>query len=415
MTQSLENHAAPARKHYHDIDGARSVLMFLSVALHAGTVYAPARPWITANLDRHGFFDWLIFGFHLFVTPTFFFVGGFFAVLLLSRRAAGDFLLNRLLRTGVPMVSIAVTLNMVELYYRYVDAGGPSGFIAWVGSPNFVEVWSSGLWALHLWFLVSLIPMFLLAAAVQKFVPKGSAVRGKAVAVPDWLSLVFKSSGAFAIFVILLAVTNTANYLVAGQVPGTYDLIFPGFQSWYKLVSEFPFFVVGVMAALSPAFLANLVKWRGWMPYAAAAALIIQPYSTPEQSELFSLFMLFANQLAIWTIVLFILQFFHRYFNEGGKRAAWLADCALSMYLFHHCLIYVYGRMLVAVDWPIWVEFSILTIAAAMTVIVLHEYVVRRFGWARLLFNGKTDIDAIRAKRNKKLLESKATEQLPAQ
>ena len=32
------------RKHYHDIDGARSVLMFLSVALHAGTVYAPARP-----------------------------------------------------------------------------------------------------------------------------------------------------------------------------------------------------------------------------------------------------------------------------------------------------------------------------------------------------------------------------------
>ena len=64
------------RKHYHDIDGARSVLMFLSVALHAGTVYAPARPWITGNTDRADFFDWLIFAFHLFVTPTFFFVGG---------------------------------------------------------------------------------------------------------------------------------------------------------------------------------------------------------------------------------------------------------------------------------------------------------------------------------------------------
>ncbi|WP_424770913.1 acyltransferase family protein [Pontixanthobacter sp.] len=386
-------------QHYHDIDGARSVLMFLSVALHAGTVYAPARPWITANTARHEFFDWLIFGFHLFVTPTFFFVGGFFAVLLLSRRAVGDFLLNRLLRTGVPLVTIAITLNMIELYLRHIDAGGTESFAGWIGSANFNAIWSSGLWALHLWFLVSLIPMFLFAALVQIFIPQGSALRSKAVAVPDWISVAARSSGAFALFLILLAVGNTVNYLVAGQVPSAYELIVPGFQSWYKLVSEFPFFVAGVMAALSPGFLSTLVKWRRWMPYAAAAALIIQPYARSEQSELLSLFMLFANQLAIWTIVLFILQFFHRYFRDGGPKTAWLADCALSMYLFHHCLVYVYGRWLVAVEWPIWLEFSVLTIGAAATVIVLHEFVVRRFYLARLLLNGKTDIQAIRRKR----------------
>lgn len=389
-------------KHYHDIDGARSVLMFLSVALHAGTVYAPARPGITANADRHEFFDWLIFGFHLFVTPTFFFVGGFFAVLLLTRRTVGDFLLNRLLRTGVPLFTIAITLNMIELYLRYVDAGGGESLIGWIGSPNFAEVWSSGLWALHLWFLVSLVPMFFLAALIQKVVPRNSSLRERAVALPEWLAISFKSSAAFAFFLLLLAAANTANYLVAGQVPGTYDLIFPGFQSWYKLVSEFPFFVIGVMAALSPAFLATLVKWRGWMPYAAAAALILQPSSNPQQSEIVALLALFANQLAIWTIVLFILQFFHRYFIDGGPRTAWLADCALSMYLFHHCLVYGYGRLLVPLEWPIWLEFSLLTAASALTVILVHEYVVRRFGWARLLFNGKTDIDKIRAKRARK-------------
>ncbi|MDN3646144.1 acyltransferase family protein [Pontixanthobacter aestiaquae] len=394
--------AVTQNKHYHDIDGARSVLMFLSVALHAGTVYAPARLWITTNTARHEFFDWLIFGFHLFVTPTFFFVGGFFAVLLLTRRTVGDFLLNRLLRTGVPLVTIAITLNMIELYLRYVDAGGSESPFGWIGSANFVEVWSSGLWALHLWFLVSLVPMFFLAALIEKIVPRESGLRGRAVAVPEWLAVAFKSSAAFAFFLLLLAAANTANYLVAGQVPGAYELIFPGFQSWYKLVSEFPFFVIGVMAALSPAFLATLVKWRWYMPYAAAAALILQPYANPEQSELLSLFMLFANQLAIWTIVLFILQFFHRYFINGGPRTAWLADCALSMYLFHHCLVYVYGRWLVPVEWPIWLEFSLLTAASALTVIVVHEYVVRRFGWARLLFNGKTDIDKIRAKRERK-------------
>ncbi len=407
-----------ARKHYHDIDGARSVLMFLSVALHAGTVYAPARPWITSNTDRADFFDWLIFAFHLFVTPTFFFVGGFFAVLLLTRRAAGDFLWNRFLRTAVPLIAIALSFNMIELYLRWLDNGGSGSVINWLGSENFAMIWASGEWQLHLWFLVSLMPMFFLAALLQGVLPENSPIRRWAVEASDRLGSVTSGVLPFLFILILLGVANTANYSVAALVPGAYDLIFPGFQSWYKLVSEFPFFVIGVMAALSPRLLSALVEWRWWMPYAAAAALIFQPYPMADQGYILPfvrdwamavgvdlgpdrtvdvrLALLFLNQLAIWTIVLFILQFFHRYFSKGGARTKWLADCALSMYLFHHCLVYIYGRMLVAVDWPVAAEFTILTMVTAGTVIAIHELLVRRFALCRLLFNGKTDLETVR-------------------
>ncbi len=384
------------RKHYHDIDGARSVLMFLSVALHAGTVYAPARPWITGNTARADFFDWLIFGFHLFVTPTFFFVGGFFAVLLLTRRKAGDFIANRLLRTAVPLVAIALTFNMIEHYLRWVDSGGAGTFLSWIGSPAFVEIWANGTWQLHLWFLVSLLPMFLLAVAVHSILPKQSRIRGLAVELSDKLGGWISGSAAFAVALLVFAFANTANYSAAALVPGSYDLIFPGFQSWYKLVSEFPFFVIGVMAALSPRLLNALFEWRWWMPYAAAAALLFQPYPDAAQSFEVGITMLFLNQLAIWTIVLFILQFFHRFFSAGGPRTQWLADCALSMYLFHHCFVYIYGRMLTGVEWPIAAEFTVLTIFAAGTVIFIHEGIVRRFTIVRLLFNGKTDLDAVK-------------------
>lgn len=387
--------AAP-RKHFHDIDGARSVLMFLSVALHAGTVYAPARPWITQNTQRADFFDWLIFGFHLFVTPTFFFVGGFFAVLLLTRRSAGDFIANRLLRTAVPLVAIALTFNMIEHYLRFIDNGGSGSLLSWIGSPAFVEIWANGTWQLHLWFLVSLLPMFLLAVAVHSLLPKRSGLRDWAVRFSDRLGGWISGSAAFAVALIVFAAANTANYSAAAMVPGGYDLILPGFQSWYKLVSEFPFFVIGIMAALSPKLLASLFEWRWWMPFAAAGALVFQPYPANEMGFAEGLAMLFANQLAIWTIVLFILQFFHRFFNQGGPRTAWLADCALSMYLFHHCFVYVYGRMMVGVDWPIAPEFTVVTVLAAGTVIAIHELLVRRFAIVRLLFNGKTDIAAIR-------------------
>ncbi|WP_390586566.1 acyltransferase family protein [Erythrobacter sp. MTPC3] len=395
--QAAETATQPeARKHYHDIDGARSVLMFLSVALHAGTVYAPARPWITANTARADFFDWLIFGFHLFVTPTFFFVGGFFAVLLLTRRTPGDFLWNRFLRSAVPLIAVALTFNMLEHYLRWGDAGGEGSVLDWVSSPAFVSIWADGTWQLHLWFLVSLLPMFLLAALVQVILPKDARIRSLAATLADRFAVWISGSLAFGFALLVLAAGNTANYSAAAMVPGGYDLIFPGFQSLYKLTSEFPFFVVGVMAALSPRLLAALFKWRAWMPFAAAAALIIQPYPDTQQSFAVGLGMLFLNQLAIWTLVLFILQFFHRFFSEGGPRTRWLADCALSMYLFHHCFVYIYGQAFTAADWPIWIEFGLVTIGAAVTVIAIHELLIRRFGLLRLLFNGKTDVEAVR-------------------
>jgi peptidoglycan/LPS O-acetylase OafA/YrhL len=384
------------RKHYHDIDGARSVLMFLSVALHAGTVYAPARPWITGNVERHDFFDWLIFGFHLFVTPTFFFVGGFFAVLLLTRRTAGDFLWNRFLRTAIPLITIALTFNMIEHYLRWLDSGATGSVMAWIASPAFAQVWATGEWQLHLWFLVSLIPMFMLAALIHVILPENSGPRRWSVAISDFVARRISGSVWFAFGLIAFALASTANYAAASIVPGAYEVLFPGFQSWYKLVAEFPFFVIGVMAALSPRLLTALTEWRPWMPAAAAAALFFQPYAFPHHGPIEGWVMLFLNQLAIWTLVLFILQFFHRYFSAGGPRTTWLADCALSMYLFHHCFVYIYGRMLVGVEWPIAVEFTVLTLAAAGTVIAIHELLVRRLALVRLLFNGKTDIAQIR-------------------
>jgi glucans biosynthesis protein C len=134
----------PSRQRHHDIDGARSVLMFVSVLLHAGTVYAPARPWITANVDRLPFFDWLIFALTLFITPTFFLVGGFFTVILLRRSSIPDFLKIRFIRAGIPLVTIALSLNIVENHLRYRDAGGPLGFGDWLLSDSHRQMWASG-------------------------------------------------------------------------------------------------------------------------------------------------------------------------------------------------------------------------------------------------------------------------------
>jgi glucans biosynthesis protein C len=382
---------ASATERHHDIDAARSVLMFVSVALHAGTVYAPARPHITQNIDRLAFFDWLIFGFHLFITPTFFFVGGFFTVILLRRAPTViEFVRLRLIRAGIPLLSVALTLNVVENYLRWRDVGGEPGFLAWLASDHHLAIWLSDGWQLHLWFLVCLIPFFLLSAAIQYLLPAQAPLRALAVRVSDkvggW------ALGAPVLLLFALAFANWVNFVLLAAIPNAYALLAPGFLSVTKLFSEFPFFVVGVMAALSPTMLTALRGWRGWMPAAALVLLVWQPYPHDVEGQAMGWLWLYFNQLAIWTIVIFILQFFHRWFSAASGTRAWLADAALSMYLLHHCLVYVYGRWLVRLDWHPGVEFVLLTAATAATVLLFHQYGIRRYGPLRLLFNGKTDV-----------------------
>jgi len=306
------------RVHYHDIDSARSVLMFVSVALHAGTVYAVTRPHITENVDRLPFFDWMMLAFHLFITPTFFFVGGFFAVIMLKRKSIATFLRERLVRTGVPLVATALTMNVVENYLRWRDAGGTLGFFDYLVSPAHLEVWTSGRWQLHLWFLVCLIPFFFLTAFVHWALPADAAIRFRTVAAAERIGRWAQGRVAGVLFLLLLAAANVANFAVLAKIPGTYDLIAPGFIPAYRLFSEFPFFVLGALAALAPALLQAVRTWRTWTAVLAAILMVVSPnLETKGQSEAVQIAVLYVNQLAIWTLVLFILRFFHRFYSES--------------------------------------------------------------------------------------------------
>ena len=383
------------RVHYHDIDSARSVLMFVSVALHAATVYAVTRPHITANVDRLPFFDWLMKAFHLLITPTFFFVGGFFTVIMLRRKTIGGFIRERLIRTGVPLVTTALTLNVVENYLRWRDAGGQLGFFDFLFSPAHARIWADADWQLHLWFLVCLIPFFMVSAAVHAALPASSRLRTLAVQGSEALGRWAQGPLAAIAFLLLLAAANTVNYGLLAQIPNTYEVVIPGLIPTYRMFSELPFFIIGVMAALAPALLQAIWRWRWWMAPAAALALL-DPLLPTGDSGAAQAVGLFVNQLAIWTLVLFVLQFFHRFYAESSPARAWLADAALSMYLVHHCLIYVYGTLFVRVDWHPVAEFACVTLLAAATVLLFHEFGIRRFALLRLLFNGKTDLDNVR-------------------
>lgn len=144
----------------HHLDALRALTMLLILPFHA-LVLVGLRG---GTNDLENAVLWTI---HVFRLPLFFLVAGFFAALLVRGRGAGEFLRNRMIRIGVPLVvGVVVVIPWItweiqalsELPHRE-DAHGLAAFVDF--HPSFL--WF--LWYLTLIYAVTLASRRLLHAA----------------------------------------------------------------------------------------------------------------------------------------------------------------------------------------------------------------------------------------------------------
>lgn len=139
---------------FYYLDFSRAVLFSLGLVIHAALV-----------LRGQGAVFSLVYRFiHSFRMESFFLIAGFFSGMMLTKRGAGAFLRERLLRLGVPLVFCGLTFNTMLAWVLQEHGQG----FAFVASPRY---WLEGHWLEHLWFLATLIVYVGLAAAAGKLCP----------------------------------------------------------------------------------------------------------------------------------------------------------------------------------------------------------------------------------------------------
>jgi glucan biosynthesis protein C len=378
-----------SQSRFNDVDTFRAVLMLLALMLHAATVYATNRPHITANEQRLEFFSWLINSLHLMVTPAFFVISGFVLAHMITHLNVRMVWAERLKRLVIPTLSVGLTFNVVENFLRYQDRGGELSFAHFLTSPAFLELWRNGQWQLHLWFLVSLIIYSFILLAIVSVLPQKNSFYSISRRFADTVASVSTTTAQFLALVLLIAGASLVLSGVTSRLPGAYDVLVPGLQSPMKLAESLPYFLFGLLMYSSAALQAAVFHFRAPVIFLALAGLALQPYP-PNDGDFWQEAMLqYAQNIVCWLSVFAGLQFFHRYFNyPSDLRKHWIGR-AQSMYLFHHCLVYYGGTLLIFVDQPPVVEFALLVAIVTAVVILLHDHMVKRNYVIGLLFNGR--------------------------
>lgn len=133
------------RLYYMDL--LRGFLMMLGIVLHTMAVFAVDSNWKVSSPNSAVYAQPILGAIHLFRMPAFFIISGFFTALTLSRKRERNFITDRVLRLGIPMLFAGILFNLPM--GNIINNG--AGDIGWL------DYLTTGGWLGHLWFLGVLI------------------------------------------------------------------------------------------------------------------------------------------------------------------------------------------------------------------------------------------------------------------
>jgi hypothetical protein len=325
------------------VDVIKVFLTCLVVAHHAGQAYGPTGGvWPVTDSNKTNWLGQFFFINASYMMGLYFFISGYFMLFSLQRKKTAQFIKDRLLRLGIPLLFFTF---LVFLPFNYLDSDKSIHVF-----PFFVDTYFSKppIATGHLWFVASL----LLYSFVYLLVfPKR---------VESSNSLTVKPFRMYYLFVYILLLTIVSalvrlqypidvwrTWLIpveVAHIPQYLSLFLIGAlfnrYQWleaFKLSSGLLFFAIAIIAYLLNE---NLPPW-------------IKDYWLTES---------FVESLLCVGISMALLTLFRHYGNHSNAVIRSLSDNAYGIYLFHVLIVIVLQKVILNWDVNANIKFGSVTV-----------------------------------------------------
>lgn len=368
----------------HSLDAARSLLMILGVPYHAALIYTPGYDWVMNSPDGIAWIGLFADFIHSFRMPAFFLISGLLIAHSLRRHGPRAVLSSRASRLLVPLVAMAATLNVAQLWMetRAIDPGLTAGEFFTQTVP---AAFRSGGLVYHLWFLVELfisvlalcLTYPLLVALHRRMAERAPGMARWLADPPGWLPPLLLS----IVMMGVLGFDNISPLLVTPLVPTNSTAV--------GIVTSAGFFAVGVLIAHWPGGAGRYAKasWGVALTYLLCFAIHIGMVGIEKPMPIRFLDEAL-RAVAAWSAFRFVLGLMQTFFSAESRRVRALSQASYTIYLLHHLVVMALGFALLAVTAPPLLEFAIVTAVGLFVPLAVHHGLVRRSPTLRFLMNG---------------------------
>ncbi len=317
--------------------------------------------------------------------PMLFLIAGCTAWYSLGIRPWRQFIKERLLRLGVPVVFGTLILVPPIIYLARVMDGSfagslfefyPQFFVGWYS--QLVESTGNFSWG-SMWLLLYLLVATLVILPLLVYL-RGD--RGKKAV--DALARFTAKPGAILLYALPLS-------LVLWALIPIFPHDFSLYKDWALFLFYLLFFFYGFLFCTDVRFWQAIDKQKGWM-FGLSIALSIwwfvnailkisgEPYSLT-QLALTTLYCL--TSLAY---VLTLLGYAYKYLQSGSRFLSYSAEAWLPFYVLHLTVIVVLAFIVVQWDMEVWGKFLLLALLSFAVIMLIYEFVIKRVNVIRLLF-----------------------------
>jgi glucans biosynthesis protein C len=304
------------------VDHLRVVLTILVVLHHVAIVYGGSGGWYSREVPNGSVLPLVWFNTvnQSFFMGLFFLLAGFFTPGSFERKGPRQFLGERLMRLGLPLVVYTLLLSPLTIAIALMQEGRPflSTFVQVVGDRHFEPG--------PLWFALALLIFALGYLGWRRSTSRRWNLKG-----PPSHAVLLAAAGGVALVAFLIRLWMPVGESIFGLQIGyfpAYTLLFvigcaSASSRWFERLDARQVAPWTLMAFLLVLLLPLIIAWRGIDGgFEGGANLNAVFYAT-------------WDPLVGWGITLTLLYVFHRYANGHSPAMTWLSRRAYGMYILH--------------------------------------------------------------------------------
>ena len=307
---------------FHSLDFLRAFALLMGVLIHALMLFLEPFDGSEPRLGASIIFVWI----HTWRMPLFMLLAGFFTALSLAKRDDGNYLLNRLMRLGVPILLLWSVIPAID--EEATELFKIPELISWL----FYDV-PFTLRLDHLWFLYYLLIFYGILLLIKSIIPKVFAFSA------DYKLSLSRILILWLPILILLSPLNKPTGGIFGEIPTTFGEVKLG-----SMLFMASFFIIGLQIQKSSNFLEYIQRMRFWLPSLIVFSLV--PVGLLGWGGLKDEPFAFSGPLEMWIInglagiatlflVLSIMGCAMDQILSSGRTLRWLVKLSYPIYVFH--------------------------------------------------------------------------------
>jgi peptidoglycan/LPS O-acetylase OafA/YrhL len=343
----------------YGIDFARAIFMVLGLVYHAGLIYGLSEDRFLFSNENSVIFNYISDFTHQFRMHAFYIIAGFFYMLVFNK-GHKNFISDRVMRLGVPLIVCGFTLNSIMNYFG--------------DNPNIhfdINYILNGQWVGHLWFLSNLIVYSIITLSLNTLIQKTPALS------------IFQNLILFYFIVPIISVLGIIITRLFG-LKGVFIFISLDYFLYY-----YAYFLVGCLLGQHKQNLISLIKIKYFYISMLVYLLVaIIPYLNIISGELIhKIFEKIASAPLSLAMLIGACLIGNRLKNTPFVKK--LSDASYTIYLVHQpLLITLYAIVFQNVNVGVYTEYFLLISIIFLLSFGFHEYCVQKNKYLKFLFNG---------------------------